>query len=189
MGKTMPELPQIEDKSVGSLYSKVDLLKAITEYMNDALPRVGYPEDHFWTNIRIILCIMSCGFGFYAQFGTKKFPKDRDILIICVIGYFVLSGILALLDWFIFGNAAMCVKIGDQSVFVDVSMQTFSADLTIALRCRSSGRTETLDTSAAKYFDTDGFLRQEAIFKDLMTLIQQFEKKEDGKPKETKKDK
>lgn len=32
-------------------------------------------QDHFWTNIRIILCIVCCSFGCYAQF-VLKFPKD-----------------------------------------------------------------------------------------------------------------
>ena len=33
-------------------------------------------QDHFWTNIRIILCMICCSFGCYAQF-VLKFPKDR----------------------------------------------------------------------------------------------------------------
>merc|ERR1711879_76368 len=187
MVKSMPELPQIEDKSVGSLYSKTDLLKAISEYLTDALPRVGFQEDFFWMNIRIILCIASCGFGFYAQFGTK-FPKDFEVLILCVCGYFALSGLLALLDWIIFGASVMCVKIGDASVFIDVKLESFTADMKITLRSRDTPRTESIDTTVAKYFDSDGYLRQENLFKDVMTLIRQFEKSE-FKPKENKKDK
>ena len=32
-------------------------------------------QDHFWTNIRIMLCVACCAFGCYAQF-VLKFPKD-----------------------------------------------------------------------------------------------------------------
>merc|ERR1719401_3379107 len=95
------ELPEIEEKKVGTLYARTDLVKAVSEYLIDALPRAEFEEDHFWTNIRIILCMVCCSFGLYAQFGTKKFPKDREILAVCVIGYFLVSGILALLDYFV----------------------------------------------------------------------------------------
>merc|ERR1719436_1713738 len=120
-----PELPQIETKKVSNLYSKTDLIKCISEYLNDALPRVGYVEDHFWTNIRIILCIVCCAFGCYAQFGTK-FPQDRPTLFLCVVGYFAFSGILAIIDYWFIVMSVMCVKINEGtkevSVFVDVNI-------------------------------------------------------------------
>merc|ERR1719213_675270 len=107
-GSKMPELPKdIDEKKAGSLYAKTDLIKAMSEYLNDALPEVDHQEDHTYTNIRILLCMVCCAFGLYAQFGNK-FPKDKHntdkdrlILAVCVMGYFVCSGVLTLFDYFI----------------------------------------------------------------------------------------
>merc|ERR1711957_990761 len=110
----------------------------------------GYQEDHFWTNIRIILCMVCCAFGCYAQFGTKKFPKDMDILTICVGGYFCFSGILTLVDYFHIKASVMCVKFGDVSVFVDVNLPQFSDEVTMELR--SADKTVSHKTSVGASF-------------------------------------
>ena len=123
MGKT-PELLEIDATFAGSLYSRTDLLKVLAEYLNDALPRVGYQEDHFWTNVRIVLCMACCGFGLYGQFGTK-FPQDRMILGGCVVGYFLFSGILTIFDYFILKSSVICLKIKDSAVHVDLDMPPF----------------------------------------------------------------
>lgn len=47
-------------------------------------------QDHFWTNIRIILCIICCALGCYAQFGAK-FPQDSSAILVCVVGYFAVG--------------------------------------------------------------------------------------------------
>merc|ERR1712129_591453 len=93
----------------------------------------GYLEDHFYMGIRIMLCVACCGFGMYAQFGTK-FPKDRHILALCVAGYFLFSGVLAALDYWIISMSVMCIKVGDSSAFVDVNLPAFSHEVTISLR-------------------------------------------------------
>jgi len=181
-----PEMPELDEKIASSLYSKTDLLKAISEYYNDALPRSGYQEDHFWTNIRIILCIICCAFGVYAQFGTK-FPQDRLVLSMCVAGYFAVSGGLAVIDYFIITLSVMCIKIGDESVFLDVSLPTFSEKLTISLRSRR--KKESIETSVGHYFDCDGVLRQEHIFTDFIDLVAKYEGKGGGKDPTAKKEK
>ena len=107
-----------------------------------------------------------------------KFPKDRSSILICVAGYFAFSFILAVLDWLVIGQSAMCIKIGDQSVLIDVRLPSFSPELLITLRCRETTRLEVLNTSAAKYLDTDGLLDQEALFNDFNGLVTKFKAKE-----------
>jgi len=180
MTKT-PECPQIDEKKVGSLYSKTDLLKVIAEYLNDALPRVGYHEDHFWTNIRIILCIVCCSFGLYAQFGAK-FPQDRIIMGCCVAGYFLFTGILSVIDYLVIQQSLICIKIGEQPVFIDVALPSYSPEMHITLR--TWNKTVTHQTEVSKYYDWEGFLNQENFFADLMMLFKKFEKEGTGKAKE-----
>merc|ERR1712050_711673 len=101
------------------------------------------------------------------------FPKDREILAVCVIGYFLFSGVLALLDYFVIQASVMCIKLGDDTVFVDVDLPTFSDQLTLKLR--SSKKTEEHKSSVGNYFDTDGVLRQEAMFGEIMSLVRKYE--------------
>jgi hypothetical protein len=177
------ELPEIEEKRVACLYSRTDILKCFGEFFVDALPRVGYEEDHFWVNIRILLCIVCCSFGAYAQFGTK-FPQDTFILGCCVAGYFGFSGVLAIVDYKIITTSVMCIKIGNDAAFLDVTMPAFSHEVTLALRSRS--KTVSEKSSVGNYFDLDGVLRQENLFKDFTALVEKFEK-ETGVGKKDKK--
>merc|ERR1719473_1826288 len=102
----------MEEKRVATLYARTDLLKVISEYLSEAIPLAGHVEDHFWENIRILLCIACCSFGCYAQFGTK-FPKDIPIIFVCVCGYFVFSGILGLIDYFVIKQSIMHIRINN----------------------------------------------------------------------------
>mmetsp|Transcript_67225 Transcript_67225/g.161083 ORF Transcript_67225/g.161083 Transcript_67225/m.161083 type:complete len:180 (+) Transcript_67225:84-623(+) len=170
---TKVELPQLEPKKVNNLYSKTDLVKAISEFLNDALPRVGYEEDHWWSNIRILICLVCCSFGLYAQFGTK-FPQDRLALGACVIGYFSFSAILAVVDYCVIKQSVMCLKLGGERVFVDICMPAFSPEVSLMLR--SSDKKDSIKKSVDKYFDSDGYLRQEAVFSDFTSLTKSFEK-------------
>jgi len=165
---------------VGSLYSSTDLLKVIAEYLNDSLPRVGFEEDHFWTNIRIIVCIICCSFGAYAQFGAK-FPDDRMLIMFCVAGYFGFSGVLNLIDYFVIKTSVMHIQINNELVFVDVNVEHFSTECTIALR--SAAATVTHKEQVTKYFDSEGYLVQENLFKDFMALVTKFEAGQKGDSK------
>mmetsp|Transcript_60289 Transcript_60289/g.111824 ORF Transcript_60289/g.111824 Transcript_60289/m.111824 type:complete len:176 (+) Transcript_60289:49-576(+) len=171
---TKTELPPIEPKKATNLYSKTDLVKALSEYLNDALPRGGFQEDHWWANIRIVICAICCSFGLYAQFGTK-FPQDRLILGGCVLGYFSFSAVLYVIDYWVVKQSVMCLKLGGERVFVDIIMPSFSPEVTVMLR--SSSRKESFKKSVKEYFDSDGFLRQENVFNDVTDLTKTFEKK------------
>eukprot|EP00429_Kryptoperidinium_foliaceum_P049081 CAMPEP_0176104632 /NCGR_PEP_ID=MMETSP0120_2-20121206/52504_1 /TAXON_ID=160619 /ORGANISM="Kryptoperidinium foliaceum, Strain CCMP 1326" /LENGTH=201 /DNA_ID=CAMNT_0017438741 /DNA_START=51 /DNA_END=654 /DNA_ORIENTATION=- len=172
------EMPELEEKGTVSLYSRTDLIKTLTEYYCDALPAAGMHEDHFWTNIRIILCIFCCAFGCYAQFGAK-FPQDKVPIMACVAGYFLVSGIIAVMDWLFVQNSVFYFKIGEESVFLDVDLPNFSDMATISLR--SKRKRVSHETSVGKYFDSEGLLCQESVWKDFVNLLGEYEKKDTGK--------
>jgi len=169
--------PEIEPKKVGSLYASTDLLKVLAEYINDCLPRVGFEEDHFWTNIRIIFCIISCSFGMYAQF-VAKFPTDRMIIMLCVVGYFSFSGLLGLMDYLVIKESIMHIQINNELVYVDCGVEPFSTACHISLR--SATKLVKHSDQVTKYFDSEGFLVQENLFKDVMALITKFEAEQKG---------
>jgi len=167
------ELPEFEPKKVPSLYSRTDVLKAISEFFNDVLPRMDYEEEHFWINIRIILCIVCCSFGAYAQFMTK-FPQDTLVLGLCVAGYFAFSGILTLIDYKIIKTSVMCMRLNGDAVFLDVTMPAFSHEVTLGLRSRN--KQVTAKGSIASYFDCAGYLSSESLMSEFTALVSKYEK-------------
>eukprot|EP00933_Yihiella_yeosuensis_P075927 TRINITY_DN8548_c2_g1_i1.p1 TRINITY_DN8548_c2_g1~~TRINITY_DN8548_c2_g1_i1.p1 ORF type:complete len:185 (-),score=24.21 TRINITY_DN8548_c2_g1_i1:178-732(-) len=168
------ELPECEERQVAALYSRTDLLKAFSEFFTDVCPRIGFAEDFFWMNIRIILCMICCGFGCYAQF-VLKFPKDKFMMALCVVGYFAFSGILALIDLLVVKSAVTCIKINGDSVFVDVNMPMFSSEVTVSLR--SGSRSIDHKSDVGKFFSSDGVLSDEALFKQFAALVKQWQTK------------
>mmetsp|Transcript_18965 Transcript_18965/g.28512 ORF Transcript_18965/g.28512 Transcript_18965/m.28512 type:complete len:181 (-) Transcript_18965:90-632(-) len=180
MAPTLADRPDLDDKAAGNLYSKTDLIKVLAEYYNDVLPQCGYEEDHLWTNIRILLCLICCSFGLYAQFGTK-FPDDKQILGLCVLAYFFMSAVLAAVDFFVMALSVMSVKIKGETVFLDLDLPNFDSKMTLTLRSKT--RSETVTSDVAGYFDSNGLLCQEAVFKDLVELLQLWEGKETKKSK------
>jgi len=167
------ELPDVEPKKVSNLYSRTDILKAISEFFNEALPRMDYDEEHFWVNIRIILCIVCCSFGAYAQF-MCKFPQDTLILGLCVAGYFFFSGVLALIDYFVIKSSVMCMGLNGDAVFLDVTMPAFSGEVTLGLRSRD--KEVTMKGSIAQFFDSEGYLSSENLMSEFTALVSKYEK-------------
>ncbi|CAE7908036.1 unnamed protein product [Symbiodinium sp. KB8] len=144
---------------------------------------MGFQEDHFWTNIRIMLCVACCAFGCYAQF-VLKFPKDRLMIGVCIAGYFFFTGLVTLIDMLVIKTSVICIKVSGQTVFVDVTMQPFSHEMTIGLRNHIGLKKDTPishKTSVGEYFDSDGYLGQEEILAAFMKLVKRFEKEHDGK--------
>lgn len=167
------ELPDVEPKKVSNLYSRTDVLKAISEFFSDVLPRMDYEEEHFWVNIRIIICIVCCSFGAYAQFMTK-FPKDTFILGLCVAGYFVFSGVLTLIDYMVSKTSVMCLKLNGDAVFFDITMAAFSHEIKFGLRSRK--KEVTVTGSIASYFDVEGYMASEVLMSEFTALVSKYEK-------------
>lgn len=180
MAKTELALPEVEERKVGSLYSRTDLLKAISDFLFEVMPEIGYPEHHRLTDIRIVLCAVCSVCAMYAQFGTK-FPDDRPLLIVLVMAYFAVTGVVTLLDLYVIRDAMMCIELKDgTAASIEVSLPMFSSE--VELKLTTSKRMESLKTDIGKWFDTDGYLNNEPFFKDLTGLLHRLESpKEESK--------
>merc|ERR1719499_954092 len=160
--------PEMEPKEAKNIYARTDLLKSLSEYVSEALPLAGFEEVQWWSNVRIFLCVVCCSLGCWAQFGTK-FPEDRMILAVCVAGYFVGSGIISAIDYFVISHSVVCIKIGSESVFVDINLPVANEEVTLSLR--SGRRTEMIKKSIGQYFHSDGILSEENLFGDVCSLV------------------
>merc|ERR1712096_251334 len=88
-----------DDYMAMSLYNASDLLRATSEFVEDIVPEMpeGYIEDNLWTDIRIGLGLVCCSLALYSWFGAKL-PEDRDLTLVCVVVYFVISWVIYYID-------------------------------------------------------------------------------------------
>lgn len=163
------------DIRVRSLYSRTDLLNAMGGYILEVVRVNGYVEDYFWANVRIMLCLALCGIGMYSWFWCQ-FQRDRHILTVLLVVYHIINGLVFGLDYWIIAPSISYIKVGEGSAFVDVNLPTFSHEVTISLRSRS--KTQSHTCSVARYFDTDGFLRDVNLFIDVMHVITKYTQEE-----------
>eukprot|EP00812_Abedinium_dasypus_P008539 NODE_2293_length_960_cov_280.321547.p1 GENE.NODE_2293_length_960_cov_280.321547~~NODE_2293_length_960_cov_280.321547.p1 ORF type:complete len:221 (+),score=77.71 NODE_2293_length_960_cov_280.321547:3-665(+) len=169
---------EVDEKRVGNLYSKTDILKAMAEYYSDALPK-HFEERHLWSYVRIGLCFCACLFGCYAQFVAKW--QDRLVLVICVIGYFLFNCIATVLEYAVMKNSVMSLTIDGAPVFLDLDMKSFSKYLILSLR--KAKRIATRSTDVATLFDSDGVLCQENAHAEFVKVLEEYRAM--GKTKKT----
>lgn len=46
---------------------------------------LGYTENYYWDNIKLLLMVVACAFAMVAQFYPMPFPKSRPLLGVCCI--------------------------------------------------------------------------------------------------------
>ncbi len=149
-------------------HSEVDVRKALHAYLALALPACGKLEVSMWlANIRLLLMFSACAGGLYAQFGCK-FPRDSVWIALFAVLYFIQSGIVQLMDWFLIKKSAGVLVIGNRKVFLDAEAPT--ADNNVTFRFRSPDITVESRKSVGDFFYADGRLSQQAIWKEVNEL-------------------
>jgi hypothetical protein len=46
---------------------------------------LGYSENYYWDNIKLLLMVVACAFAMVAQFYPMPFPQSRPLLGVCCI--------------------------------------------------------------------------------------------------------
>merc|ERR1740123_203386 len=101
------------------------------------------------------------------------------ILAGCVVGYFAVNGAMTALDYFITKCSVLSFNIGGDAVFLDLNLPAFDDQLTVSLR--SNKKTVSKELSVGAYFDSDGVLHQDVVFKAFQALVKQYKNKDEAK--------
>eukprot|EP00274_Cyanoptyche_gloeocystis_P002719 CAMPEP_0196658456 /NCGR_PEP_ID=MMETSP1086-20130531/29725_1 /TAXON_ID=77921 /ORGANISM="Cyanoptyche gloeocystis , Strain SAG4.97" /LENGTH=135 /DNA_ID=CAMNT_0041992037 /DNA_START=50 /DNA_END=453 /DNA_ORIENTATION=+ len=75
--------------------------KTLDEAAIKAVNDFGYQDDHTVANIKLALGAIACSFAAAAYLYPQPFPKNKQVLTICSVGYFFGSILLTLLGLFI----------------------------------------------------------------------------------------
>mmetsp|Transcript_3854 Transcript_3854/g.5944 ORF Transcript_3854/g.5944 Transcript_3854/m.5944 type:complete len:181 (+) Transcript_3854:86-628(+) len=174
-------LPEVEESRVACLYCDTDLLKYVSEFLNEALPQAGFKESHMWGNIRMLVCFIGCAIATYGHFGCK-FPTESIKMGCCALGYFAFSGLTTLVDWLVIKSSAIAVldPAGGPVIFVDVNLPKFTTTMTMTFR--SSAATVSVSRDVGHYFGTcteggkpaGGYCSHQAVWDDTMQLYDDY---------------
>ncbi|KAF4691330.1 hypothetical protein FOZ60_015736 [Perkinsus olseni] len=170
------EVPHgIETRTASNLYSSYEIVKAVNEFLEEALPALGYIEDTSLPWMRILLMTLACTAGVIGQFFVK-FPAESSLLKLCVLGYFFFSGVTCLVD--MIWTKSSDVQINDREtgdrIFVDVEMQGFSSELVLRLRSSHPNMSEEIKESIGNFFHEDGELDGQELLTRFDVLYRRF---------------
>ena len=169
---TLP-LPTVEQTfTAKNPLSNVDVQKALHEYLDAALSASDKLKVSMWlSNVRLLLMFSACAGGLYAQFGCK-FQKDNAWIAFFAVMYFVQSGVVQLIDWFVMKKAVGVILVNDRRVFVDAEAPT--ADNNVTFRLRSEICSVESRKSVGQFFFDDGRLAQAAVWQEISDLHGQY---------------
>ena len=92
----------------------VKVKQTLDEAVVKAVLDHGYEEHHTLDNAKLLLMLVACSFAMVAQFWPIPFPASRPLLGVCCSMYFVLSGILQLVVWFVERDARAVGAVDDE---------------------------------------------------------------------------
>jgi signal peptidase complex subunit 2 len=100
------KLKQILDETVANTFLSENTL----EGHDPRSKNIGLGEDHKLNNIKLILMTVACMFAMIAQFSPMPFPESRPVLGSCCAVYFMLSGVLQLIQTFVDKDCILITK-------------------------------------------------------------------------------
>lgn len=146
----------------------------------------GYVENVTISNVKMAIGLLTCALALVAQFYPKKFPANQNVLVLCIILYFILNILL---------QFVMFVKEKNHILFTHPLQGSFSSTglavsskfprysdlytLEIASadpKSISSNAPLELTKSVTQWFTKDGHLVEAAFREDVETLLEDYTK-------------
>ncbi|KAH1045470.1 hypothetical protein J1N35_036254 [Gossypium stocksii] len=164
----------------------------LDESVTEIVKSRGYVEDVRMSNIRLLLGTIIIVIALVAQFYKKKFPENRDFLIVCIVLYpfyfeltfFIHNCLLQLVIYTKEKNAILFTyppvgSVTSTGLVVSSKLPRFSDLYTLTIASAdpqsiSAGKPVELTKSVTQWFTKDGVLVEGLFWKDVETLINDY---------------
>ncbi|KAF1895082.1 hypothetical protein Lal_00022579 [Lupinus albus] len=173
----------------------------IDESVSEIVKNGGYVEDVRLSNVRLLIGNIIIVIALFAQFYKKKFPENKDFLIVCIILYpclsfglsgefffakLVFNGLLQLIihtkekDAILF-TYPPAGSFSTTGLVVSSKLPRFSDMYTLTIasadqKSVSANKPVHLTKSVTEWFTKDGILVEGRVWKDVEALINQYTK-------------
>ncbi|KAM1487329.1 hypothetical protein ACFX13_001485 [Malus domestica] len=167
----------------------------LDESVTEIVTGRGYVEDVRLSNVRLFLGTIIIAIALFAQFYKKKFPENRDFLILCIVLYPNLSFFNAVLQLIIFTKEKNAIlftyppadSFTSTGLVVSSKLPRFSDMYTLVIassdpKSISANQPVQFTKSVTQWFTKDGVLVEGLFWKDVEALINEYQRE----PKKSK---
>jgi hypothetical protein len=156
-----------------------------------ALPRAQYfeestpfREDLSWGNMKMAIMIVSCAAALVSQFYPLPFPDNRMLLGVCVVIYFVLSGVLQFMVMFLDRDVmyrSLPAPPGEfgagERAVLRTSLPKGQATYSLTVELPQGVVVWTHAVSIGNYYTSAGTLVPERVRKDIEAIVESVKRK------------
>nr|XP_009410061.1 PREDICTED: probable signal peptidase complex subunit 2 [Musa acuminata subsp. malaccensis] len=156
----------------------------LDESVTEVVKSRGYAEDSRLSNVRLLIGSIIIAIALLAQFYPKKFPENRDFLIVCIGLYVVFNGLLQFISYTKEKNAILFTyppagSFNSTGLVVSSKLPRFSDMYTLTIasadpKSISANKPVVLTKSVTKWFTKDGVLVEGLFWKDVEKLIDDY---------------
>ncbi|KAM1069559.1 hypothetical protein ACFX13_001485 [Malus domestica] len=173
----------------------------LDESVTEIVTGRGYVEDVRLSNVRLFLGTIIIAIALFAQFYKKKFPENRDFLILCILEvclifdsctYIVFNAVLQLIIFTKEKNAILFTyppadSFTSTGLVVSSKLPRFSDMYTLVIassdpKSISANQPVQFTKSVTQWFTKDGVLVEGLFWKDVEALINEYQRE----PKKSK---
>jgi len=183
MQETKPETA-VKNPKKANLLDHHSIKHMLDESISEIVTGRGYAEDVRMSNVRLVMGTIIIIIALVAQFYKKKFPENRDFLIVCIVLYIVFNGLLQLILYTKEKNAILFTYPPKESftstgLVVSSKLPRFSDMYTLTIasadpKSISANEPVHLTKSVTQWFTKDGILVEGLFWKDVEGLIDQY---------------
>ncbi|XP_031107839.1 probable signal peptidase complex subunit 2 [Ipomoea triloba] len=158
----------------------------LDESVSEIVTSRGYAEDFAMSNIRLLLGTVVIAIALFAQFYNKKFPENRNILIVCISLYIIVSALLLLIPYTKEKNAILFTyppagSFSSTGLVVSSKLPRFSDMYTLMIASAdpqsiSAKPPVEFTKTVTQWFTKDGVLAEGLFWKDVEALISNYAK-------------
>lgn len=155
----------------------VTLKAQLDDSVIEVLQHRAFDEEHFWSNVKLVLLVAASAVALVAQFHPKPFPESRPMLATCCILYVVFNVILQVITWLVDQDkiAVMFLEKAPAPVLrlvVRTNLPRFQDMYKLVLEDADSGKElAVLHKSVGAYFTQDGQYARSKFEGDVGALV------------------
>ncbi|EGG23861.1 microsomal signal peptidase subunit [Cavenderia fasciculata] len=159
------EYPEVKVQLYDGLSMKQALDDSIVRYFTDDLQ---FSQNHTLNILKVLLGFVGCILAGLAQFYPTPFPKNKPILITCVLLYGLISFALYYITMFIQKDSILNASKDKTNLQISTILPRYDPNYTVKMEV--GNYIHSMTHSIDRYFDSTGILDQPAFFHDILKL-------------------
>ncbi|KNC82445.1 hypothetical protein SARC_05277 [Sphaeroforma arctica JP610] len=171
-----------EERVLVEKYNAVKVRHALDDAMKATFAKMGWVEDYTHVDVKLALeavAVAFAGVGLYISYFHTG-PQVDMVLGVCVVMYFLLSGILQAYQFFVVKTITMQTNKGSQKVIMRSLMEkspphlyTFSIEWSDGTKHPKPAKST---VSIGKFIDVNGYVHNQKIETEVSAVLAGFNK-------------